>query len=317
MVLAKEKQLKANLEAEDLMSAACFAPTIGVDANHSDTKGIELERVKVDGVVATAMQQIVEEAKVIAATFADANRKIGEQSCEGNREVCAELRATFLVSKDVAVEYSKALGKHLEELRGQFSALTTTAAVRAIRAEVTATMKKRSMDAAKTFAAAAKNITTWAEKDKRERAEGEQASAVAGPASSPLCQALLAVVEACDSGALNLGSVFEAKAGIRPSLIIPSGDTDPVVAIQKLPFAKQSTKAVAVYLQKEQWGVVPVAAPNAKRLGKLLAKSYDAVMRSSLPLPAHIEWSHKIYPRQFVGLRLGFCNIVFSHSCCM
>ena len=112
--MAKEQQLKANLEAEDLMAAACFAPTIEVDANHSDTKGIELERVKVDGVFATALQKIVDDAKNIEATFADANRKIGEQSCEGNREVCAELRATFLVSKDAAVEYSKGLGKHLK-----------------------------------------------------------------------------------------------------------------------------------------------------------------------------------------------------------
>ena len=173
-------------------------------------------------------------------------------------------------------------------MRGQIAGLTTTAGVRAIKGGVTATMKKRTMDAAKAFAASAKNITTWAEKDKRERAKGEQlGSMVAGPASSPLCQALLAVVEACDSGALNLGSVFEAKAGIRPSLIIPTGDTDPVVAIQRLPFAKQSTKAVAVYLQKEQWGVVPVSPANAKKLEKVLAKSYDAVMRSSLPLPAH------------------------------
>ena len=146
------------------MAAACFAPMVDMNASHSDTKGIELERVKVDGVVATAMQQIVEDAKVIEATFEEANRKVEEQSCDGNMDICAELRATFLVSKDAAVKYSKGLGDNLKELRGQVSALATTTAVRAIRAEVTATMKKRSMDAAMTFAAAAKIITTWAEK---------------------------------------------------------------------------------------------------------------------------------------------------------
>ena len=103
-----------------------------------------------------------------------------------------------------------------------------------------------------------------------------------------------------------VGSVFEAKAGVRGALAAPSVGNDVVAAAHNLPWYKQTKKTVTTYLKANAWGVVSYDEPKkVKKLTSIMAGAFVASLFSRLPLPRpelH-AWVKLVYNMQACGMQ--------------
>ena len=117
-----------------------------------------------------------------------------------------------------------------------------------------------------------------------------------------------------------VGSVFEAKAGVRGALLAPSPGNDVVAAALNLPWYKQSKNTLSTYLKSNAWGVVSYDEPKkVKKLSNIMARAFDASLFSRLPLPRpelH-SWVKLFYNMQACGMQGHWANVNLSHMACM
>ena len=71
----------------------------------------------------------------------------------------------------------------------------------------------------------------------------------------------------------NLGSVFEAKAGLKAAVCVPAAG-DPVKDLLALPVVKACVKDITNYLETQMQGNQSITAPDkAKKVERVLEKA--------------------------------------------
>ena len=109
----------------------------------------------------------------------------------------------------------------------------------------------------------------------------------------------------------NMGSLFEAKAGLRAAVVVPRKDV--VADIEKCTFTKSTLKKLKVHLKNNGWGIFAVDdAAKRKRYEKILCDSTDPSLFTKLSLP-NVDWAAKIFRFEFVGMQKLFSMPMFPH----
>ena len=226
------------------------------------------------------------------------------------------------ILKDVVVKYSKNK-THLEELKEEVSCTKTLVSsatnadeLKEARKAATESMKRFTRGDAKEFAAVVRTVHAFYEKELRSAASAAVPIGTKAPIVLTLEQYI--IDEKLVIGAF--GSVFEAKAGVRGTLIAPASGEDPVSVIAAQPWFKSAKRVLENHLKNNSWGVADVDdVKKVKKTEKSLLKSFDPSVFSklALPSPSTHPWAAKVYGMQAFGSQAGFTHVGVPHMGCI
>ena len=319
MQQCRESQTRANLEAEDLMAASLLAPVINSAGSSARQENIELERVRAGGAVSTHLQKLVTLKSEVEEKFTDCSSLLSGLEGEAE-EALSSLAASLKKKRDEAIQQILVAKSSIEVARADISGLGGQE-LKDLKNKMISTMQQASKGTVKEFNEKIKSSKAWVEKRKREHA-ASQAAGSAATEESPLVKKFseLATAYAGDViPAAVIGSIFEAKAGIKPAKVTPKANSgDPVQMLSNLPAVKAARKSLKLHLHSNPWGLFPfLDESKVKKIDKILAKGYDGMLLSCLPLPNHLDWTQKVFAREAFGMSSNFLNIGINHSCLM
>lgn len=316
----KESTLKATLEADDLMSAALIGPSIGKGGSRPEkTSGVALDRVKLTGSINMHRQKAAE-AKEKASEKRVALKKEIQDMIDKDSDVGSS--ATRLADDiDNAFKRAKAhiedTDERLAEMLPEIEAATTDDRIKGLRDEISIAAKRLGGYSVREWNNKERQVRQWIDKGKRDSATATAKPVSSVGAADPFYTSMIAV-KTTFKGSHNTGSLFEAKAGVRASAVMPKADTDPVGAIVALPMTKTARKTISSHLLNGNWCIFPLAdEAKVKKYKKILGKAFDAAMFSQLPVPASLEWAQKVFQTQFVGMQQHFAHVGVPHFALM
>ena len=114
-----------------------------------------------------------------------------------------------------------------------------------------------------------------------------------------------------------MGSLFEAKSGHAPCVLqtattIRGKDFDLPTTLAKMLPVKQAVKSLNQHLQSSPWGYQDIASDTkGKKIITTIAKCFDPMVMSKLPVDTEQGFGAKVYRPSFLGLKKYFmhCNL--------
>ena len=214
------------------------------------------------------------------------------------------LKADVVAKFNELSTYWASISEELVAEKGKAQAAKSIDDIKTTGTNVSAIVKKFSQGTSKELAALTRLVHNYHDMGYR-----NHASALVAPdtAKSPLVLVLEKYIEEKQMAVSQaVGSVFEAKAGVRGALVAPSAGSDVVAAAHNLPWYKQTKKTVTTYLKANAWGVVSYDEPKkVKKLTSIMAGAFVASLFSRLPLPRpelH-AWVKLVYNMQACGMQ--------------
>ena len=319
MTRVKDDAIRANLAAQDEMEAALICPSSnGGGGGERGRSSIALHRLKLMGVIDVNLQKVPEKAESAVGLFEQARKEIEPL---GDDSVVSELGEELTIAMALAKDHWDKVKKTMVSQRAQAEKAATVDELNDVKIAHKETLKGLTGGASKDFFAKVKIARATVEKIKR-----EVAASTANPSASASQPAIITTILALsdEMGLPSIGatgSLFEAKAGLKPSTLSPKAIAGDVVALtQAVPYFKHSLKLLAANVKQNQWGCVDLAdKAKFKKVEKALQKAYDPQLFSTLALPApnvH-PWASKIFTPQTFGASPNFVSVGVPHMAMM
>lgn len=277
---------------------------------------LALERVKLSGSLSTSITTLISVSEAVQEKRKSVHLDITKATDESNSKNMKELKKTIEDVAEAATEHLDTQPAELHQLATAASTLEDMVNIRDTRGNMNEIMKASTKNEVRAWQVEAAGTASALEKIVRVIAQSvAEASGPVREARALQWRTISSVVN--QLGAVNVGSMFESKAGIRIAKLAPVSGTDPASELKVLPVMKAAMKAIDQHMEKnEKWGSVDLDPNKFSKGINILQKAFAKTVLATISLPQGPAFSTMVYKKQAFGHSVGF-YIGLTHFACM